>query len=351
MPLNWQRLIWGAHRLVAGQTQDIRELATKIETLEPASRSGSTPAFYPKGAIDAITSLSPWRNWDMERVLIHGEAINHAATKSYLVENVWVSGEEVFKKAARSRIGYGTTPMLGLAPEMIQLDDAHLVSCFAGSRFFGNFIMDNLPLELLPDSETAQIALKTKIYCHEPGYRALFDLPQPKVVQRARIARLTLYDDFGQNAAKSARYEALRQKIRRSLEGSFFKEPAGVYLKRGATGDRRILTNEAELESFLAGLGFDIVEPAVLTAGEIAQRTLDAPIVVGVEGSHLSHAIYSVADSGAMLVLQPPNRFAMAYKEYADCLGIRFGFVIGKPTDGGFAVDLDQVLELVDRLL
>ena len=60
--------------------------------------------------------------------------------------------------------------------------------------------------------------------------------------------------------------------------------------------------------------------------------------------------VYSMADNGAFLVIQPPDRFAMPYKEFADRMGMRFGFVVAEPADGGFAADTDEILAMVDRL-
>ena len=121
-------------------------------------------------------------------------------------------------------------------------------------------------------------------------------------------------------------------------------------MRRGSDGERRQLVNEAALADLLVAKGFDIIDLDRMDAAEIARRTLDAPIVIGVEGSHLSHAIYAMADSGAFLVIQPPDRFAMPYKEYADRMGMGFGFVVALPDAGGFAVDLDDIRMMLDRL-
>jgi hypothetical protein len=104
------------------------------------------------------------------------------------------------------------------------------------------------------------------------------------------------------------------------------------------------------LTDLLDGYGFDILACDDLEPAEIVYRSLDARVIIGVEGSHLSHALYPVAASGALLVLQPPDRFAMPYKEAADALGPRFGFVVGPPAEAGFSVDLDEIRLMLDRL-
>ena len=74
-------------------------------------------------------------------------------------------------------------------------------------------------------------------------------------------------------------------------------------------------------------------------------------MVISVEGSHISHVVYSMSRDGLLTVLQPPDRFAMAFKEFTDCIGLRFGFVVGDPTEGGFSVDLDTLRRFLDGVL
>jgi hypothetical protein len=57
-----------------------------------------------------------------------------------------------------------------------------------------------------------------------------------------------------------------------------------------------------------------------------------------------------MADDGAFLVIQPPDRFAMPYKEFTDRMGMRFGFVVAEPAEGGFAADAGEILSMVERL-
>lgn len=351
MTLNWPMVVRAGHRLIARKHHHVFDMAHQIDEIAPAVTTHIPPAFYPEGALERVTGLSPWRTWPFEMGLINGGPNENAATRAFTVNDATISGPFVYKGAAKYFPGYGKAKLWDrTGARTIDMPEATLVSCFAGSGFFGPFLTDSLPQELLPGDEAHKIVVQTKSYGHEAGYRDLFDLPAPPLVQRARIGRLTLYEDYGQNALRRARYRILRDRLRANLGQNDRRPPAGVYLKRGATGEARILTNESTLETYLAGLGFDIVEPARLEAEEIARRTLDAPIVISVEGSHISHVFYSMSETGSLLVLQPPDRFAMAYKEFTDRVGMRFGFVVGKQTEGGFAVDVEELQRLMDRL-
>lgn len=349
--VNGPMLRRGLRRLRQGRAVGIEEVALRSWEICPAETVPTRPALHPPGAPERILRLSPWREEAEERALIRGEPARHAPTRAYLVGGAELAGSWVYRGAAKAGHGFWPDRLLlpGLGP-CRHLPEAHLVSNRAGSRFFGNFLLDDFPLAMIPPAGAAAVALPTQPYPHEAGYRALLGLPAPERLRHARVERLTLYTDYAQNAFKKARYLELRARMRARFPGL----PAGpgplVYLKRGATGERRLVANEDALEALLAAAGFDIVEPARLEAAEIARRTLGARLVVGVEGSHLSHVIYTLAEGATLLVLQPPDRFAMAYKEFTDRMEMRFAFVVGLPAPDGFRVDLPELAGMLERL-
>lgn len=333
---------------MAGASANITTLARDSWELHPAQTAVSPPAIYLDGSLNKITTLSHWRTW--ETALIRGGPGTHGATRAYLIDNVKLSGGHLYKRAAKLNPGYGKeriwAPGIG---RVRHLDRAHLVSCYAGSLFLGTFLTDSLPLELLPGPGTPTITMPTNTYGHEASYRAIFDLPAPPYVSQGEVGRLTVYDDVGQNTGKTRRYHILRDRIKKAYAGAD-PAPVEVYLKRGSTGENRILTNEAALEERLVQLGFDMIEPACMDAAAIARRTFGAPGVVSVEDSYMSHTVYTMAEGAAFVVLQPPDRFAMAYKEFTDSIGLRFAFIVGTATSGGFAVDLDNIDRILERL-
>ncbi len=352
MRLNWPLVARAGRRLLAGKYQHIHDLAHHVDIISPEETTQTPAAIYPDGALDKIKGLSPWRNWDGELALINGGAVTHAAARAFSFENATVSGPYVYKGAARHYAGYGKAGVWDrTGAATLDIPDATLVSCISGSAFFGPLLKDSFPQEVLAGENANKIAMQTKAYRHESGYRQLLGLPAPRTVHRARIGRLTFYEDFGQTASRAARYKVLHDRLRHNLELNGGHRPTGVYLKRGATGESRILTNEDALENHLITQRFDVVEPAILDAQEIARRTLDAPLVISVEGSHMAHVVYSMHAKGTMLVLQPPNRFAMAFKEFTDRFGMTFAFVVGRQTEGGFDVDIDELQRLIDQLI
>jgi len=213
-------------------------------------------------------------------------------------------------------------------------------------------MLDDFPLALLPESTDKLITMDSQPYAHEAAYRSLLQLPATKHVRRGRIKRLMIYTDFAQNSLKEKRYRTLRANLRGTLAANPTPPAPGVYIRRGNTGERRVVLNEDNVERALEERGFRIIDLTQMDAEAIAIESIDARIVVGVEGSHLSHGIFSAHDNATFVVIQPPQRFAMAYKEFTDRMGMRFAFLVGEPDPRGFTVsidDLHQLLDMVER--
>lgn len=349
MTLNTALLQRGLRRLIGGRLADFHTLAVESWDLCPEEDAEGRPAIFPPGAIERVSRLSPWRDWDVEQSLIAGAPGRHSATRAHVFTNAVLAGAYLYCGRGTLRIGHGPQRILDPdLPRQQRIAEAHLVASWTGADFFGNFLLDTFPLEMIPPEGAVRLGARSKAFGHAAGYRTLLDLSAPDLPDHARVDRLILYSDFAQNSFKAARYRTLRARLRQAVGSA--RAPAGVFLRRGSDGERRELVNEAALIDLLTTQGFDILDLNRLDASEIARRSLDARIVVGVEGSHLSHAIYSMADAGAFLVIQPPDRFALPYKEFADRMGMTFGFVVAHPAEGGFAVDPDEVRLMLDRL-
>lgn len=348
------RLRWMFWRLVRGRGRedDFLRQADRVREIAPGERFSGRPALYLEGDLDKVRSFEAWRNWDMEWRFISGAAIDHRPTWAYEFSDVAMSGPFVFHKRTRGHYGAGDQgSFLRDRSEWQDLKAAHLVTCRNGSEYFGHFMWDNLPMELLPGAEEMGITLCGQSRWHEEDYRRLYDLPKPKLVRFGRVGRLTVYNDTGQNSHRAARYRKLRARVRQALINKRNLPPSvGVFVQRGTTGADRELVNEAEIIGELRGLGFDIINPDTMGGEEIAQRTLDAKVVVGVDGSHVAHTLYTIADDGAFLILQPPDRFSMVYKEFTDSLDMTYAFLVGEPTAGGFSIDTGDLKRLLDKL-
>lgn len=349
MPFNTALLKRMARRVLAGGALDIRSLASETWMLCPAEEAHTPPAIHLPGELDRIASVSPWRQLDVELASIRGGVVHHVASEAHLLKDVEIAGAFLYKGAAALQPGFGERRWwLSGAVPVEHHHESHLITSQMGSHFFGTLLLDDYPLALLPPDGAHRLLMCSQPSQHNAHYRELLELPMSPPVQRARIDRLIVYTDFGQNSLKVKRYSTLRAALRKNCP-STGRSFAGVYLRRARSGELRLLENETQIEALLAGMGFDIIDPMVLSAAEISSRTLDAPLVVSVEGSHLSHAIFSASDRATFVVLQPPNRLCMTYKEYTDQVGsMRFAFLVGDRSGDGFRVEPDHLERLLD---
>jgi len=321
--------------------------------LHPGEIVTTRPAEYLDGSLEKITNLSPWRSWETERSMISGGAIEHRPTYAHLIENVAIAGAHTYCGSAKEHRGYGQESLfLDFEDRNRIFDEASLVTTNYGSHYFGTYLQYDFPLALLPENGATLISMTTKPFEHGKEYWSLCQLPGTDLVRTGIVRKLTTYTDNSENASKAQRYVKLRSALRVTVGTKRrHKTAPGVFIRRGTTGELRLLENEREIETKLTELGFHIVDPETHSAREIVDLSLDAKVVIGVEGSQLSHAIFTIADGGSFLVLQPPHRFSTTYKEYTDRLDMRFAFVVGARSASGFTIDFDDVKAMLDRLL
>jgi hypothetical protein len=80
----------------------------------------------------------------------------------------------------------------------------------------------------------------------------------------------------------------------------------------------------------------------------LIDQLFGARIVISVEGSQLSHALYSLGDRAGLVVIQPPDRFFNSHMDWARLLDVRYGFVVGEQKEAGFYLALDDLLRTID---
>ena len=280
---------------------------------------------------------------EQEMKRIQGGERLHSATIAYELSNVeWHDGF-LFKAGWKDR--------LLTAPPEEKAAREHIVhgtlsGTYFGSLYFGHWMTDDLSLNAAAENTGDPVIPQRKAYSHEDGYKRMFEM-SPRKVGRATFERLTILDDIGQNSYKRRRYQLLRSRILGIAKPATGRR---IMLHRGSSGVSRRLENELEIEALLEKQGFSIIDATRLTAEELASQTVGAQIVIGVEGSQLAHALYSIADHGVMCALQPPYRFNNIFKDQADCLGFHYAFLTGEATEAGFRVSLDEMSELVERL-
>jgi hypothetical protein len=223
---------------------------------------------------------------------------------------------------------------------------AVLACTLFGNRYFAHWMTDDVTLFLAAQQLGKPIRTSQTLTTHQIQYSTLLDIYETQVTN-ARCQELILINDFGQNKFKRERYEYIRSKLK-SL--SPLQSVKGVMLLRGHSGVSRYLINENEVAQFLDNQGFTIIDPEKLSAKEIVSQTIGAKIGVGVEGSQLVHGLFTMEEQGGLLTLQPPYRFGNLFKDYTDCLGLRYSFVVGTQIANGFKIDIEELARTLDKL-
>jgi hypothetical protein len=331
---------------LARRGPSVDDICIRCEVLCPAEDQESPPGICDPRDFERATACEATTTMEEERARMGGGVRHHGATILYEVEDAALWDGWFSSKGWHSWNALHPASWPGGEPA--QLDHAVCGSTFVGSFYFGHWLSDDLPLLLEAGRHGSPVIATARTpYTHEPGYLDMLDLhPQPLI--RARFRRLTWIDNVAQNSYRAAQYRELRRRIRQQTAPVANRR---VMLHRGRSGAHRVLVNEAELEAMLSKSGFEIVDPAQCTAREVAQACTGARIALCVEGSQLTHAFLGMAERGGIVAMIPPYRYINHYKDLTDCIGtMRYGSITGAAVEGGFRIDPDELLRLLDRV-
>jgi len=341
------RLAASILKRIPGTRRTLQQIATRSWTIHPPQSQATPPAIYIEDDLSRVTGVQEHTTLPLELRKIRGCTAEHFATTAHevrdveLLQGVLVKGAFTMPAAPRSR--------RLLSPDPPPIDQpCALSSTYFGGVYFGHWMTDDLSLQLTAESLGEAVAVDRKPYGHEPGYYQLLDISRQSI-PAARFSQLIVVEDMGQNPDKQRRYQELRGRMRRHAD----PEPGRrVYIRRGVSGAlaARRLVNAGEVEALLASQGFSIIDPDTLSAQQIAAGLAGARLIVGVEGSHMLHAMYTMADDARLCIMQPPYRFYNVIKSYADALNMRYGFTVGDAHPEGFTIRTANLMEVLGRL-
>jgi hypothetical protein len=337
-------------RAFPGARRELIDTSEKRWELCAAESRRAPAASCLDGDLERVTGVMEDTTMDRELARVRGGVAEHAATIAYRIRDVEVYDGSLYRGAARQRLLRDADAERDEAKVQPagsgEIEEGAMACTLYGSFYFGHWMTDDLTLHLAAESVGKPLTVARNRYGHEPGYCDLFGI-RPSFVTRTRCASLVIFQDFGQNTYKRQRYALLRSRLRSAVAGT---GNARAFIRRGSSGASRSLVNAEQLEAFLAARGFAIVDPERLTPREIAAQLQDAKLVVGVEGSHLMHGVFSMAENGTLCVLQPPYRFNNWSKDMCDCLEMGYAFTTGKTVDGGFIVEQERLERLLEKI-
>lgn len=341
-----------ARRALGASPRSLAERAERSWVIAPGIDEPAARPFIPEGHLERILQGSPRLSCPHAvRALLTAERHVARETRAYLLRDACLIDRYIYSGLHKHDLFRGTGNLAAVTRERAgELDEAVLSTCYAASRWFGHFLHDELPLQMLARTLGEAIGHSRGEYRHERAWRALLQLPPPPRYGMLRARRLIVIDDIGQNPGKRARYRALRARLAHLPKGH-----DRIYLRRGgADGELRTLANAAAVEARLTAEGFHIVDTAVETPERIARACAGASVVVSLEGSHAVPAFLLAREGACAMFICPPRRVDAILAQIAGFFDLRGGLFVGQPaaqSDDAFTADADELMRALDRAM
>lgn len=325
---------------------DFWQAAEEVWTLEPGEEHAYPAAIFLPGQLDRIertvfddhpATLHAFTSGDSRDL---GPTLAARFRDVTLFDGVLYKGSAVHHLRARQR----RLPLTRISgPDL----SGSLYDSWIGLRYFGNWLMDDCETYRLAEQVGRPVTIRPDSSGHRADYEARLSMA-PQRVQSAHFDELVLFRDLSNNAGRRARAADRR---RRLTTGVDVTPHPGVFLLRGSTGDPRLLKNESALaERLWERRGIAAFNAETRDVEGLIKACAGARLVIGVEGSQLTHALAAMAPGGTMVGLFPPDRVTAAMKLMTDRLDMHFALVIGAGGADGFTVDADEVEATLDLL-
>lgn len=345
-------LTYGVGRAVGRPYVPLEAAAERSTVLCPAAE---VPALTPfiwdahlpriRGAAQYSVEHTISRFLKRQRFVFKPVVAHWIAGATLLDGSVYAGGYRHDLRSFNDRRGVG----LRLTGPVAEVNEAALVSTSLGSTWWGHWLEDDVPLQLLAEALGPPVGHRRPSYRHEASFQALLGVPAPARFGAALFRQLLLVDDAGQNPDKVRRYRLLRERASGGPRGR-----DRVFLSRGASGARRILVNEAEVRWRLERLGFTTVDVSACTAEQLIAACRGASVVVSVEGSHLAPLLYLMDDFATMVILNPPYQVQTTVATVALFCSISSGMFVCEPSGDSrtdFVADPEELLRFVDAVI
>ncbi|QDV38562.1 glycosyltransferase 61 family protein [Tautonia plasticadhaerens] len=237
-----------------------------------------------------------------------------------------------------------------LGGPVAELGEAALATSFSGSKWFGHWLVDELPMQVLASRLAPPVGHVRPGYAHEPGYRSAFGIPAPPSYRAFLARKLIVVHELAHNADKVARHLAMREAIAPLPDGH-----DRIFLRRGsAWGQRRRLVNEDEIARRLEPEGFVPLDPTAMTAEEILRRCKGASMLVSLEGSHTWPGYFFMKEGGQHVTIHPPDRVSVQTCGVAPYFGLFGALFVGEDRPGGASLEIsadpEELARFIDRV-
>ena len=335
--------------------RSLQSVACASIELAPANRRYRPAAISLPDELDRVTFFHEWTpSRDDIRLaaidhLAEGEDL-HAPTIAFRVDDVLVADGCVYGDGELAVITKEKRRAL-LWGDVEEIKEAQLCTTHAGSVYFGDWLLVDIPIELMAERRgMSPLSVTNQTFGHEEDYRKQLKLkrpPRPESIVRAGSLWIVKDNDNGMTEDRLARYELLRERIRKPNASA----PRRVFIDRGSWGNQRGLRNRDDVIKALAARGFEPIYPERMTVDQISTALSSADICVGIEGSAMCHAALLMAPGSCLLAIVPEDRFLTFLKWFTDAFEGRYAYVVGQrpsPDDADLIVDIDRLNATLD---
>lgn len=336
-------------RKTLGMQRSPEIAAVEIVTLCAAEEAMVPKASFLPEQLERVREFQAMGGHEAQLARISGGPVTHAATLAFRYRNARLLGGCLYAGGSCSQLTMARPPH-GFRAIKAEMDKVSLIGTPISSIFFGHYLMDDSATTLMAhnfgpvySAENDQMAS----WKHAGEYRKLMGLEVP-TLSDAFLSEAWMFQDFGMNSHRRGRMKEVRQRL---ADHPADQSGHGVFIVRSSFGQSvRLLENELELADHLARRGFVVVNPMQESVPDIIRKVSGAALAVSVEGSALTHAYLTMQEKGAIITIQPPYRFDAVWKDFADLLDMKYGFVVAEGERHKFRVNIDEVMRTVDLI-
>ena len=194
--------------------RSLRDVAARREEWAPGSDRPCPSALSLPGELDRAIAFAAGRDRALLAAEFRAHDRAHPPTYAYRLDDVVLADGRAYAAGSFDAVAPGRPRALIRGP-VAAVREALLCTDICSSRFFGDWLMTALPLELLAERRgLTPLTLGTPDWPHEEQYRDRAGLPAPaRPAQPVRVGTLWMIDDRGMNEDRLARYRTLRARV------------------------------------------------------------------------------------------------------------------------------------------
>ncbi len=282
-----------------GLDVDLFKSAISIEELHPAEAIVGPPCLALPGQYERVRACAFGRDVAQQIGELQGSQLNVGPTVRFVLKNVLINRGVVYGRGRRITFNRQISCNRAERP-WVECDEIALRSSFLGSHFFGHWLRADCATHLLAEQSGKPMTMPTPRWHDQDGYLDLFGQTCVEL-DRTHVRRLILFHDISHNSHQVRRLRTLRGDV----AGNRDPNGAGriVYLMRGSSGEKRVLINEEEIIETLMRRGALIIKTELISVSQLITQSLGARIIIGLEGSQLTHALFTLCDAGGLLAI------------------------------------------------